>query len=263
MKKKYTGSDLKIAFSAFFATEARRARSFRGNFSIISLFVFLFLIASCKKDNTEADPGYSYFPTDIGHWCIYEVDSTVYDPFNHDTTHYRYEVKELLQSTFTDNQGREAIRVERYKRPYIDTVPYDQLPWTLSRVWSFCRTSSTGEKVEENERFVRLTFVPRKGKKWNGNEFNSIGEWDYKYSSVDEPFSINSFSFDSTALVQQICDTNRLNYRWYRERYARHVGLIDKTVYDVSDTALAPTSVLTRIVSGKIYTIKLVDWGPQ
>ncbi|HET6989704.1 MAG TPA: hypothetical protein VFJ43_00195, partial [Bacteroidia bacterium] len=85
----------------------------------------LFCISSCKKDHPVTDAGYNYFPNNIGHYCIYEVDSTVYDNFNHDTVHYRYEVKEVIESYFTDNMGRQAMRVERYKRPYIDTIPYN------------------------------------------------------------------------------------------------------------------------------------------
>jgi hypothetical protein len=220
-----------------------------------------FLISSCKKDQPIPDAGYSYFPENLGHWCIYEIDSTVYDDFTNDTFYYRCQVKEVLESYFTDNSGRRAIRVERYYRPYIDSIPYANLPWTLSRVWAFCKTASEAEKVEEDQRFIRLAFVPRVDKKWNGNAYNTIGEWNYKYTSVDEPYSINSMSFDSTLNVSQKLDTNLLNYRIYNERYARHVGLIEKNVIDVSDDVLAPSSVLTRINSGVIYHVKLVEWG--
>ena len=227
------------------------------------MFFSLSFLNSCKKENVETDAGYEYFPTNIGHWVIYEVDSTAYRSFFNDTIHVKYQVKEYLESTYIDNQGREAIRVERYKRPYIDSIPYDSLPWTISRVWSFVRNGSEGEKQEENQRFIRMTFVPREGKKWNGNAYNTIGEWEYEYMDVDVPYSINSLNLDSTALIQQICDTNALSYTWYQERYAKHIGLIEKTVFDVEDDALGATSVLTRINDGEIYTIKLVDWGPR
>lgn len=235
-------------------------------FSLSSQFFFVIALAclsisSCKKDEPVPDAGYNYFPNNIGHYCIYEVDSTIYDDFNNDTIYKRCQIKELVQSYFTDNSGRQAMRIERYWKPYIDTVPYASLPWTLSRVWAFTRTNSVAEKMEENERFVRLTFVPRQGKKWNGNEFNTIGEWDYKYESVDEPYTINSMTFDSTCLVKQKVDTNMLTYKTYFERYAKNVGLIEKNVIDVQDDSLFPTSVLNRIDSGLKYNVKLVSWG--
>lgn len=227
---------------------------------LVSAFVF-----SCKKDEpVPENAGYNYFPNALGHYCIYEVDSTVYDPFQHDTDFYRYQVKEVIESYFTDNEGRQAMRVERYKRPYIDTVPYDSLPWAISRVWTFVRTASEAEKVEENQRFIRLTFVPRVSKKWDGNAYNTIGEWKYKYTAVDEPYSINTLHFDSTALVVQKDDENLLESRHYSERYARNVGMIEKKVIDVRDTALViGVPVANRIYSGVIYNIRLVDWGPK
>lgn len=221
-----------------------------------------FLVTSCKKDEPIPDTGYSYFPDNIGHWCIYEVDSTFYNSFLNDTLNYRYQVKEVIESYFTDNSGRQAMRVERYKRMFNDTVPYANLPWILSRVWTFTRTASTGEKVEEDQRFIRLAFVPREDKKWNGNAFNTIGDWQYKYSSVDQPYSINSMNFDSTLMVVQKLDTNLIHYRIYTERYARQVGMIEKSVIDVyDDVPVFGVPVVNRIESGTIYTIKLVSWG--
>ena len=220
-----------------------------------------FLLNACRKDEKVPDAGYSYFPDNVGHWCIYDVDSTVYDSFSHDTLYYHYQVKEVIQSYYTDNSGRQAMRVERYKRMYNDTVSIESLPWTISRVWSFIRTSSEGEKVEENQRFIRLTFVPRKGNKWDGNLYNTIGEWKYKYTEVDEPYSVSNMHFDSTLNVLQKLDTNMLNYRIYNERYARHVGLIQKDVIDVYDDVLNTTTVLNRIEGGVIYHIKLLSWG--
>jgi hypothetical protein len=225
-----------------------------------------FAFVSCRNDQEIPDGGYSYFPNEIGHYCVYEVDSAIYDDFEHDTDYFRYQVKEIVESYFTDNQGREAMRVERYKRPFIDSIPYSQLPWTISRVWTFVRTASQGEKVEENERFLRLTFVPREGKEWDGNAFNTIGEWQYEYEYVDMPYSINTFSFDSTLQVIQKNETNLLKRRFYSEKYARHVGMIEKNVIDVSgqpDTLIIGIPVVDRIYSGVIYNIKLVDWGPR
>ncbi|HLG02856.1 MAG TPA: hypothetical protein VI731_04635 [Bacteroidia bacterium] len=231
---------------------------------IAALAVILFF-AGCKKDEPlPVDAGYNYFPDQVGHWCIYEVDSTVYDDFDHDTDSYRYQVKELIESYYTDNEGRQAMRVERYKRSYIDTVPYDSLPWTISRVWTFVRTDMHAEKVEENQRFIRLVFVPREGKSWNGNAYNTIGPWEYEYDEVDVPYSLNGTSFDSTLKVIQRDEKNLLEWSVYSERYARNIGLIEKNVIEVRDTTLTPgVLVIDRIYSGVIYTIKLVDWGPQ
>ncbi|HEU4716217.1 MAG TPA: hypothetical protein VFU15_00200 [Bacteroidia bacterium] len=222
------------------------------------------VFSSCKKDGT-VDTGYSYFPDAIGHYCIYDVDSTVYDDFNNDTVVYRYEVKEIIESYFTDNQGRQAMRVERYRKNYSDTVPYANQPWTISRVWSFVRTSSEAEKQEENQRYIRLTFVPREGKTWNGNAYNTLGEMDYKYASVDQPYSLNAMNFDSVATVLQEDETNLITRKFYQERYARNVGMIEKSIIDVhgrTDTLIL-SPVMGRITGGVVCNFRLVDWGPR
>ncbi|MFM2018960.1 MAG: hypothetical protein RL007_2616 [Bacteroidota bacterium] len=234
------------------------------NRNFLLAFACALTFISCRKEETPAvDIGLGYFPTQIGHWVIYEVDSTVYDDFLNDTFYYRYQVKEVLESNFTDNEGREAIRVERYRRDFDSTLPYDSIPWHLSRVWSFTRTNYIGEKMEENERFIRLAFPAREDVNWNGNAYNTIGSWNYKYKSIDAPFTIANMSFDSTVLVEQKREINRLNHRSYQERYAKNVGMILKNVIDVRDTNVGNDSVIDRIYAGVIYNIKLVDYGPR
>ncbi len=219
---------------------------------------------SCKNDEpVDADIGYGYFPTKVGHWVIYEIDSTVYDDFDGDTDVYRYQVKEILESEFTDNEGRPSVRVERYRRNYDSSVAYDSLPWYLSRVWSFTKTTTTAEKFEENQRYIRLAFAAVDGKSWDGNAYNTMGQWNYKYTDVDQPYSMGAFAFDSTCLVEQKKEINLINHRTYYERYAKNVGLIEKNVIDVHDTGFAAMPVINRIHDGVIYNITLVDYGPR
>jgi hypothetical protein len=223
----------------------------------------ILLLSNCRKTNSTVDLGYTYFPNSVGHYCIYEVDSTIFRDFYQDTVHSKWQQKELIHSYFTDNEGRQTMRVEQYTRKYCDSIPIENVSWVLYRVISFTRTGTTAERVENNQRFISLSFTPRIGKKWNGNAFNTIGEWDYKYVDVDVPYSLDSGNFDSTLLVQQKLDTNRLSYRAYTERYARHVGLIERNVIDVESTSLCCGSVLTRINNGVMVTIKLLSWGDQ
>lgn len=231
---------------------------------MIAIAVVVSMLPGCKKEEHDTDIGWNYFPTEIGHWVIYEIDSTIYDDFEGDTDLYRYQVKEILESEFIDNQGRPSIRVERYKRMYNPNVPYDSIPWYLARVWSFTRTNSAGEKMEENQRFIRLSFPINDGVRWDGNVYNQIGTWNYKYKDVDEAFTIGSFAFDSTLTVEQKNDVNWLEHRAYSERYAKNVGLIEKNVIDVrDDTIIVGVPVTTRIHAGVVYNIKLVDYGPR
>lgn len=224
---------------------------------------FVLALDSCKKDPPPTvDLGLNYFPANVGHYVVYEVDSTVYDDFNHDTDVYRYQVKELIESEFTDNEGRPALRIERWIKNYNDTIPYSSMPWTLSRVWYAVRTLNQAERVEENIRYIRLVFPVKENTTWNGNAQNTIGEWDYEYENVDEAFHAGNTHFDSTLTVIQKNDINLLEHRFYRERYARNIGLIEKSVIDVQDTALVVgVAVLDRIVRGYKLNYTFVESG--
>ena len=81
------------------------------------------LLFSCKKNNDAApDMGYYYFPNQVGKYVVYDVDSIYYDPFlMNPVTHitppaeYKFQIKEKIESIYTDNQNRPTIKIIRYK----------------------------------------------------------------------------------------------------------------------------------------------------
>jgi hypothetical protein len=218
-------------------------------FILISFFGLTF--SSCKKEKITVSMGYNYFPNNVGHYVIYDVDSTIYDDFKKDTTYTHQQVKELIESTYTDNLGRPAFRIERYVRSS------DTSAWILSDVWSECRTATTAEKVEENIRYVKLIFPPKKSKTWKGNAYNNLGDWDYQYNDVDIARTIGSISFDSTLSVTDVDETNLIERKYYYEIYARNVGLVFRDVIDVSDNDFAPAGLPVEDRINKGYKLKM------
>ena len=176
------------------------------NIKYIFLFSFLSAISlySCKKDKpteTTQDFGYNYFPDEVGNYIIYTVDSIHYDDagnFPHDTT--RYLLMEKNESIFYDNTNRPTVRMERYKKYYNDSIPYDAMQWVLTDVWTANKTTTTLEKKEENIIFLKLIFPVKLGKIWNGNSYNSLSPQDYEIISADQPDIMNSISFDSVEI---------------------------------------------------------------
>lgn len=201
------------------------------NYSIVLLFycsiVFVSLFSSCKKDSeiTTADFGYDYFPDQVGQYVIYQVDSIWQDDISnvHDTT--RYLLKEVIASTFLDNSGRPTLRIERFKKFYNPSLPYDSVQWTLTDVWLANRTNTTAERVEENIRYIKLVFPVKEEKKWNGNIYNTLGEKEYEIISADIQEYINSINFDSVVTVKQFEEFNWVESRYEVEKYAKRVGL--------------------------------------
>jgi hypothetical protein len=194
---------------------------------------------------------------------IYDVDSTVYDPFKNDTVYYKYQLKELNESEFSDNEGRISVRIERYIRYYNAAQSYDSIPWVLKNVWYSTLTSNTAERVESNQRYVKLVFPVLRLISWNGNAQNALGNQLYQYQMVNQPAGLGILHFDSTLVVIQRDETDLLNRRYYMESYAKNVGMISKKVLDVYDTKIDTIPVVNRIKGGVYMNMSIHSFGKQ
>jgi hypothetical protein len=214
-------------------------------------FCALVLFFSCKKDKEiiQQDLGYSYFPVKPGSWIIYDVDSIFHDEFKGTIDTFHFQVKEVIESVFLDNSERETQRIERYKRSN------DSLPWVIKNVWTSNRTSSTAERVEDNQRFVKLNFPPDLNKSWNGNAFNTLPEMAYSYKLLDSQQIIGGTKFDSTLIVVQVDDINLIQEEYAAEYYAKNVGMIYKKIISVKK------KIGAGIISGLEYKMTIRSFG--
>ena len=232
------------------------------------------LPSSCKKDEAP-DVGYNYFPDRVGKYVIYEVDSISKDDQINVNDTFKMQLKEVIQSIYTDNQGRPTMRIERYKKFYNPSVSYDSMPWILKDVWSATRTNTTVETNEENITYTRMIFPVRKnGTKWDGNAPNIFEAWEYEYTSVDNPEIINNLSFDSVATIQEIDKINFVETKYSQAKYAKNVGLVYRKVillgkqpidlFDsppYSDTLGLGSTYLLYSDKAIIYTQKVIAYG--
>lgn len=187
------------------------------------LFLLSFLGVSCKKEKElPVDMGYKYFPVNVGHCIVYDVDSISYNDFTGEIDTFKFQIKEYVESVFTDNEGRETQRLERYRR--LD----DTSSWFIKDVWTENLTLTTAEKVEENIRMVKLIFPPKENEKWNGNLFNSNGEQSFEYKEVHNLYYQNNIRFDSTIHVLQKQEYTLISEKFEKEIYAAHIGMIYK-----------------------------------
>ena len=181
----------------------------------------LFIISSCLKPTHQgADFQYEYSPVDVGSWIEYEVIDVTHTSFGSDTLNYY--LKEVKANEFIDNEGEISQRLERYWKFDINEE------YTIKDIWYSKVTTTTAEKVEENNRYTKLIFPIKFGAYWDGNAYNSFLEWEYEYDSIHEPYIINGLSFDSTLRVQQRDFYTAVEYEKCHEIYAKHVGMIYK-----------------------------------
>ncbi len=228
----------------------------------------MFSITACKKKKTEAPPdvGYDYAPETIGKYVVYDVDSTVFDDFAHDTTYHKYRIKEKLAESFTDNQGRPAIKLIRYIKKYNPAVSYDQMAWTIKDVWNYTKTKTALEVVEENVRYTKLIFPVKTDEIWNGNAQNTSDELDYKYLFTDQNHVVNSITLNNVLCVEQKDDKrkNAIHRQYYVEKYAKNIGLVYREITDVySNTVVANVPVEQRIEKGIIYKLNYISHGVE
>lgn len=187
---------------------------------------------SCKKEK-ETEPvskGYNLAGLEVGRYVVYDVDSIFYDDFDQSVTTYYFQIKELLESKYIDAEGHEAYRIERYKKDTTISQNFE-----LQVIWNSKITSTTYQKVENNERFVKLIFPVREGKTWNGNSLNNRGIWEYEYATVHQSELIGSTQLDSVTTVTQFDDGGDIliQRQFYQEKYAAKIGLVYKRVLDV------------------------------
>ncbi len=207
----------------------------------------LFFFTSCQKRESSppADLKASYFPLKLNSSLIYEVDSTVYNDFTGTQTQYLFEIKDTVISTIESEEGGTTVYIERYKKS-------NSGEWKFQKVISRSLKELRAEEFIDNRRYVRLTFPPEKYKSWNGNTYNNQDQQEYYFKAVDIPLSINNLNFDSTAVVVQMEEENLIREDYSEEVYAKHAGLVKKTV-----TALDKDISSGRIIRGFVYTMKI------
>ncbi len=231
-----------------------------------SALTICLLIFSCKKnsDTDSVDMKKDYFPLEVGRYIVYNIDSTIYDEITHIPTTYKYQIKEKITQTFTDNENQTAYRLERYIKWYDSTKAYSQIPWQIKEVWMINAYATSIERQESNIRFVKLIFPPQQNTQWNGNAKNNLGYQTYTYSYVDNPTTISALYFEKTLKVMQNDFRTLINYQHAEEQYARNVGLIYKNYINVSSQTIIPNiPVENRAEKGVIFKMQIVSYGKE
>ena len=224
---------------------------------LIYILAFLLLaIVSCTNDpdnTSDVLTGRDYFPLATGQTLIYKVTEINIDkPSNvYDTTVYF--LKEFIEMPFSDNEKDIAWRIERY------TKPSENSSWLIKSVWSAKNTDMLAEKVEENQRIVKIRFPAKIGRTWNGNIYNDKKLQEYRISAINYDFSIGGYIFDSCLMVLHDSTSSLIHKDLAYEVYALHTGLIYKEITNInSQEVIYIIPVEERVTTGTIYKQELV-----
>jgi hypothetical protein len=194
-------------------------------------------IASCDDDTelpAEIDTG--YFPLEVGSYIIYQVDSIVYDDFNDTVIERTLEVREIVESVFSDAGGGESYRIERQYRnnegEVWGSVGYD--------IWFASFDGNNAERIEENQRYIKIAFPAREGKTWPGNIHINVDPegplgylegWEYSIVTVDQSAVVGGQQFDSTMTVIEQSSGTAIDTVGSRSVYAHNIGLVSRELW--------------------------------
>jgi hypothetical protein len=227
----------------------------------------MFVLAACSKKEVAPPAGYldlDYYPVKAGKFSVFEIDSVVYREIPRDTIHHRYQVREVFTESFTDDEGEQAWKLERYIRKFNPAVPYDSLPWVIKDIWQVTADSRKVQVVEENRRFTKLVFPVKENSSWNGNAANGLGEATYKCTYKDKNESLGQQNFEKVLEVRQKDYRTLISLETASEKYARGAGLVYRQYTELYSNNIAPQKpVEQRIEKGVVYTQTLIAHGYQ
>jgi hypothetical protein len=212
-------------------------------FAVVSFVFFMVFLCGCTKkiELLETASVNDYYPLQVGKTFTYRLDSTVVAPFGTALLIKSYQAKDSIESTFTDNQGRQSFRIFRYTRDTLATQP-----WRFAATYFATPTNQALEYVDNNLRSIKLRAPIKEGYSWqahtyintNTDALRFLEGWNYEYQNVGQNFRVFNKTYDSTITVFQKDETSPAGVpfnpaNFYQldkasEVYAKGVGLVYK-----------------------------------
>ena len=180
------------------------------------------LLFACDNVNSNLPPpqdGGNFFYPNVGQSVIYDVEDTQYEltgKFMVKT----YQLKEINVLVFKDLDGKEAFKIERYRREN------ETQKWTIDSVFMAKKEIDKALKSENNVTYVKIYFPIKEGLKWNGNAYNSFGNDTYELKKINQSFQTNGQKFENTFSVVQQNDSTLVDLKRRIEVYAENIGMI-------------------------------------
>lgn len=188
---------------------------------ILGVVVIVSMATACQKE-AEVNPdriGYHYAPLAIGDEKIFSVFTIQYSLEGADTLEF-FE-KEIVADTFLLQGGQNAYRIDRY------ISDNGTESWQPDSVFYAYQNRQQLVRMENNTRYLKLSFPVQTSKSWDGNRLNSLPEDLYYYQGLQQSYTIDAQEFENTITVIQADLNDSIVYRDLRkEIYAEGTGLI-------------------------------------
>lgn len=223
-------------------------------------YIYIFILSctiffSCSKESLKNDTiiGREYFPLKTGNTLIYKIVEIKIDkPSNYYDTSIYY-LKEVVDIALKDNEGDTVYRIERYKKDN------ELKKWDIYRIWSAKLTNFSAEKIEENQRFVKIKFPVKLNYNWNGNVFNNLKNQKYRISKINHNFNNGFQNLDSCITIIQDSSISLIHKNIASEIYCSGIGLVYKEKTYINSQEIFPgIPIEDRITTGTIFKQELI-----
>ena len=218
------------------------------NLYLFGILISTMLLGSCHEDvKLSSDPLALYLPVETGKYIIYRVDSTVFTQFGRQTETHSYLVKCQIDSSFTDNLGRNSYRVLRTQRDTLGTTP-----WKNAGSFLITPGNTQVEWIEDNLRQIKLQYPIHLTTTWKGNRYlsnnplyppydfsndDNMPTWDFEYAGPSTAFQYRDQLYSEVLSVKQIDKSFNVpitlpgSYAFKNfaiDRFAKNIGLVYK-----------------------------------
>ena len=234
-------------------------------YSKLLFILTIFIAVSCKKDSEfTGNFGYDYIVDQVGAYTVYHVDSIIYNDFTGEVTDTSFELKEVIVEEFIDNLGRNAQRLERYRRAIGDTE------WEVFRSFYIVKGERNAERIEENLRYINFVFPAKVNSTWAGNRFINavennkfLANWEYEFTSVDVPLSQNGIDYSNTATIILRDNETAIEKIYAKEIYAKGVGMIYKEWWHLETQNISDKPWEDKAEAGFILKMYAIENGVE
>lgn len=165
----------------------------------------------------EESRGLGYFPIEGVTNKEYRVIEERYNGSSIDTTIF-YLKEEFEGKALIGDEYQQIIK--RYKKVNINDS------WVLDSLWKNARTSTHAFSIENNIRFVKLSFPLKVNGEWDKNDYNTFEEKVILLDDKDVSRDLNGVQYPKTVKVMFDDFTSLVNRDIQFEIYAEDIGLL-------------------------------------
>jgi hypothetical protein len=187
------------------------------------IFLLTLVFTTCKKDLYETQKreiGLEYVNQTQGHSIVYEVEEITFDDFTNTSDTLQYQIMTKNDTFYFDNTFKNVLRHEKYKRLN------DSDLWYFQEAYYSKLNEEKYEVIENNTRYIKLSFPISSDAFWNSNAFNIDNNSFVYYATIKGKTSINQTHFQNIVTIKFDPIINSVRERIYEETYAKDIGLI-------------------------------------